>query len=56
MSFENGPTTVLIIESFEIFLNSTYDRDGTYDFSSMKIWQGTVLIKVFKTIPAISLG
>ena len=31
--FEIGLSTVLIIESFEIFLNSTYNRDSTYIFS-----------------------
>ena len=51
--FEIGLITVLIIESFEIFLNSTYNRDSTYNFSSLKIWLGTVLIKVSKTILAI---
>ena len=51
--FEIGLSTVLIIESFEIFLNSTYNRDSTYNFSSFKIWLRTALIKVSKTIPAI---
>ena len=51
--FENGLSTVLIIESFEISLNSTYNRDSTYNFSSSKSWLSTVLIKVFKTILTI---
>ena len=48
--FENGLSTVLIIESFEIFLNSIYNRDSNYNFSSSKSWLSTVLIKDFKTI------
>ena len=31
--FKNGLSTVLIIESFDIFWNSTYNRDSTYNFS-----------------------
>ena len=30
--FKNGLSTVLIIESFDIFWNSTYNRDSTYNF------------------------
>ena len=31
--FKNGLSAVLIIESFDIFWNSTYNRDSTYNFS-----------------------
>ena len=35
--FKNGLSTVLIIESFDIFWNSTYNRDSTYNFSQFEI-------------------
>ena len=45
--FENGLSTVLIIESFEISLNSTYNTNSTNNFSSSKSQLSTVLIKSF---------
>ena len=35
--FEIGLSTVLIIESFDNFLNSTYIRDSTYNFHNPKV-------------------
>ena len=46
--FENGLSNVLIKESFEISLNSTYNRDSICNFLSSKSQLSTVLIKVLK--------
>jgi len=42
--FKNKLSTVLIIESFDIFWNSTYNRDSTYNFSQFEFLLSTVLI------------